>query len=375
MPRKRSMTYRGAGLDYEPIDMFVKMAQTAALRTAHNLDRHGYAEVEDTRTQSAYLIHTPLGYLGHTGEELGTLPVAAQAFYEQTEGKTHCFESVGQGAVAAIVNDLITQNVIPLSVSMNVAAGSSEWFADTRRGSDLINGWRNGCKLARCSWGQGETSALPDLIRPNQVHVTGSGVGLTSKKLLIHSSNIKEGDRIVFFHSSGVHINGVTLARKIARRQKKGYLTKLKSGQTYGDALLEPTNIYVGAIEDCLNNGVEIAYSANMSGHGWRKVMRADAHFTYVIEELPPCPEIFEFIALNGPVSTREMFMVFNNGAGFMVIVPENSLELIAEVFEEHGKSYGFGYTNAGYVMKSKSKKVVIKPRGDLEILPDEPVH
>lgn len=372
---KKSMTYRGAGIDYDPIDMFVHMAQSAARRTAHNIDRHGFKELEKTRTQSSYVIDIVKTCIGHTGEELGTLPLAAQAVYEASKGKSHCFESVGQGAVAAIANDVITQGIIPLSLSMNVAAGNASWFKDTKRGSDLINGWRNGCNLARCSWGQGESSALPGLICKGMVHVTGSGCGTAPKKYLINSSNIRKGHWIIFFHSSGVHINGVTLARKIADKLKDGYMTKLRSGKTYGDALLEPTNIYVGAVEDCINHGVKISYALNLSGHGWRKLMRPSEPFLYVINRLPPQLEIFDFIMEHGPVKLLEMYRVFNNGVGFVLIVPEKSLGKIAEVFAENGKSYGFGYTVAGRVEQSRTKKVLIKPLDHLEILPDNHAH
>ncbi len=127
---------------------------------------------------------------------------------------------------------------------------------------------------------------------------------------------ICHGDMIVLLESSGIHANGLTLARKIAQKWATpdnpfaGYLKVLPTGRTYGEALLDPTHIYVGFVEDCLNDGIDIHYAVNVTGHGWRKFMRATQPFTYVIDKLPEQHSVLDFIQEHGPVEVAERCLV-----------------------------------------------------------------
>ena len=183
-----------------------------------------------------------------------------------------------------IVNDMVTLGALPLAVAMHLGAGSSDWFHDERRAEDLVNGWRKACELARCAWGGGETPTLGGVVEPHAVVLAGSAIGMVKPKERLIRANIQDGDAIVLFESSGIHANGLTLARAIAERAPRGYLTPLRDGRPYGEALLDPTHIYVGVIEDCLTRGIDIHYAVNITGHGWRKLMRAQEPFAYVID-------------------------------------------------------------------------------------------
>lgn len=138
----------------------------------------------------------------------------------------------------------------------------------------------------------------------------------------------------------------------------EGYLTKLSDGRLYGETLLDPTHIYVGLVEDCLNVGVDIHYAVNITGHGWRKLMRATQSFTYVIEMLPTQLPIFDFLQEHGPVDDREAYGNLNMGAGFALYVLDTHADAVIHV----AKQLGLRAFRAGYV-ESGDKKVVIKPK------------
>ena len=197
------------------------------------------------------------------------------------------YDHIAQDTVAMIVNDMVTLGALPLAVAMHLGVGSSDWFKDERRAEDLVDGWRKACQLARCAWGGGETPTLSGVVEAATVVLAGSAIGMVKPKGRLIRANIQHGDAIVLFESSGIHANGLTLARAIAERAPNGYLTPLRDGRPYGEALLDPTHIYVGVIEDCLNRGVDIHYAVNITGHGWRKLMRASDPFAYVVERDP----------------------------------------------------------------------------------------
>ncbi len=216
------------------------------------------------------------------------------AMYRLT-GKSY-YDQIAQDTVAAIVNDMITLGAIPVSLAMHLAVGISDWFNDKERCNDLILGWQKACTIARCRWGGGETPTLKGVVVPDTVLLSGSAWGVVKPKERLITANIQRGDAIILIESSGIHANGLTLARKIAEKLPDGYLTNLDDGRTYGETLLDPTLIYVPLIEDCLNRGISIHYAVNITGHGWRKLMRATQSFTYIIEHLPKQLPIFDFL-------------------------------------------------------------------------------
>lgn len=352
------MTYAGSGVDYGALDPFKRRAQLAGRSTADAIRRLGVAEVEASRGESAYLVETPEGYLAHVEEGLGTKNLVADAMYRLVPARSF-YDHIAQDTVAMIVNDMVTLGALPLAVAMHLGVGSSDWFKDDRRAGDLVDGWRKACQLARCAWGGGETPTLSGVVEPATVVLAGSAIGIIKPKGRLIRGNIQHGDAIVIFESSGIHANGLTLARAIAERAANGYLTPLRDGRPYGEALLDPTHIYVGAIEDCLNRGVDIHYAVNVTGHGWRKLMRAPDNFAYVVEQVPSAQPVFDFIQAIGSVDDTEAYGNFNMGAGFAVYVPEKDVAMVLDV----AKAFPFGALRAGHVETSSTKRVVIRPK------------
>lgn len=355
-----NMTYAGTGVNYDAMDPFKRMAQLAARETACNIQRLNggeFREFEPSRGESAYLIEAANSYFAHVEEGLGTKNLVADAMYALT-GKSYYYE-IAQDTVAMIVNDMATVGASPLSVAMHLAVGDSKWFDDQRRAKDLVEGWKDACDLARCIWGGGETPTLKGVVLPEAVVLAGSAIGVVSHKARLITDRIEHGDAIVIIESSGIHANGLTLARRIADNLPEGYLTRLPNGRTYGETLLDPTHIYVGLIEDFLDAGIDIHYAVNITGHGWRKLMRAVRPFTYVINRLPHPQRIFEFIQKHGPVDDMEAYGNLNMGAGFALYVPIKYVDRIVW----KAKTLGLRAFIAGHI-EDGEKKVVIQPKG-----------
>jgi phosphoribosylformylglycinamidine cyclo-ligase len=133
--------------------------------------------------------------------------------------------------------------------------------------------------------------------------------------------SLQAGDAIVLLASSGIHANGVSLARKLAERLPEGYATRLPDGQLFGEALLAPTVLYAGVTEALARAGIVPHYSANITGHGWRKLMRHPGAFTYRMHQLPKVPTVLEFIQAHAPLDDREAYGNLNMGAGFALYV------------------------------------------------------
>ena len=353
------MTYAGSGVDYGALDPFKRRAQLAGRSTADVIRRLGVSEVEMSRGESAYLVETPESYLAHVEEGLGTKNLVADAMYRLVPGRSY-YDHIAQDTVAMIVNDMVTLGALPLAVAMHLGVGSSDWFKDERRASDLVDGWTTACQLARCAWGGGETPTLGGIVDVATVVLAGSAIGMVKPKGRLIRANVKHGDAIILFESSGIHANGLTLARAIAERAPNGYLTPLRDGRPYGEALLDPTHIYVGVVEDCLNRGVEIHYAVNVTGHGWRKLMRASEPFAYVIERVPTPHPVFDFIQAIGGVDDGEAYGNFNMGAGFAIYVPESDVATVVDI----AKGFPFAALHAGHVESSATKRVVITPKG-----------
>lgn len=353
------MTYAGVGVDYEAMDPFKRLAQLAGRETAKNILRLGFSEVEMSRGESAYLMDAGDHYVAHVEEGLGTKDLVADAMYRST-AKSY-YDRIAQCTVAMIVNDMITLGALPLSVAMHLAVGASSWFSDGNRCNDLIGGWKKACDLARCTWGGGETPTLKDIVHPDTAVLSGSAVGVVKpKSRLINAANIQHGDAIVIIGSSGIHANGLTLAREIAGKLPNGYLSKLGDGRLYGEALLDPTTIYVPLVEDCFNEGVEIHYAVNITGHGWRKLMRATQPFAYIIDHIPAPHPVFSFIQEHGPVDDKEAYANLNMGAGFALYVRDIDVRKVLTT----AHFLGMSALQAGTIESSKVKRVIIHPLG-----------
>lgn len=371
MNQATNLTYTDAGVNYKNLDPFKRASQIAARETSFVTEQFGCVELEWSRGESVYLFTLPDGrVIGHTEEGLGTKSIDALEMYKLT-GLPY-FSRVSQDTVAMIVNDMATVGMQPMSIAMHLAVGDDEVLKDPMLVNDLVDGWKQACLMANAAWGGGETPTLKGIVKPGQILLSGSAVGyVTDEDDLWHPENIEDGNVIVIIESSGIHANGLSLARKIITdRMPQKYLTRLSSGRYIGDVLLDPTHIYVPLVMDCVDSGLFVNYSVNITGHGWAKFMRAEQPFEYVIQAMPEEQELFRVLQAYGNVEEKEMYKTFNMGAGFAFFVEEEHADdVIAKA-----KARGFRAFRAGYISAAKKKRVVIEPKGivfteeDLEI-------
>jgi phosphoribosylformylglycinamidine cyclo-ligase len=343
-------------VDYDTADPAKVLAQKEGQATATNMP-FGFQEVEGTRGESAYVFDMGDMYGALVQEGLGTKSLIAQSIYAST--RKSFFAEVAQDTVATFVNDLISVGATPVVTNAYWSSSSYAWLADKKLTTDFIKGWRQACDQANIVWGGGETQSLPGIIEDGALELAGSAFGIIKdKKRLVSEKNLSAGDIIVLIESSGVHANGISLTREIAKNLPDSYQTKLPSGKTYGEILLTPTHLYACLIDQLFAAGLDIHYLSNITGHGWRKLMRATAEFSYVMHEIPPASEIFEFIAEQSGNDENEMYGNYNMGAGYAVYLPKTE----AIKAQKIAKNLGLNAWLAGRVEKGP-KQVVIKPK------------
>jgi phosphoribosylformylglycinamidine cyclo-ligase len=354
---QRKLTYKQSGVDYDKIDPLKVMAQKAARQTAQNLLAAGFQEVEASRGESAYVIDLGEFYLATITECLGTKSLVADEMRALT-GKTY-YDAIAQDTIAMAVNDLITVGARPLTLHAYWATGGSGWFTDMQRIEELLSGWQQACDLAGVSWGGGETPSLSGVVEPGAIDLAASCTGIIKpKERLSLGQDLQPGDAIVLLESSGIHANGLTLARKLAEQMTDGYATKLVAdGRMYGEALLDPTLIYSPVTEALFEAGVTVRYLSNITGHGWRKLMRHSSAFTYRINAIPPVPPVLQFMVERANLDAKDAYGSLNMGAGFAVFVPKEDTDNAIEISEQLGiKAYPAGTVEEG------AKQVVIEP-------------
>ncbi|MBI1957043.1 MAG: phosphoribosylformylglycinamidine cyclo-ligase, partial [Candidatus Niyogibacteria bacterium] len=296
----------------------------------------------------------PDHYIAHVNEGLGTKDLIADDV-EALTGRCY-YGAIGQDVARSIFHDMITAGAHPFSVEMHLTVGSKWWFEDPRMVSKFTRGFAYACREAGCEWDGGETAILRDITVPGTADISGSAVGIVYPKKRVIEPRIESGDAIVMFAASGIHANSATFMRDIAKQLPRGYRTRVKNSKTFGELLLAPAPNYVAAIEACLDAEVEIHYAVHISGHGWRKLMRLDEPFEYIIETLPPALPLFEFLRTRELVREYDLYADTTAGAGFALYVPQSEIERVIAI----AQSCGIYAWHAGFVRKSAEKRVVI---------------
>ncbi|MBC7236078.1 MAG: phosphoribosylformylglycinamidine cyclo-ligase [Chloroflexi bacterium] len=350
------LDYKRAGVDYSRLDPLKVMAQQAARDTARHLLNAGFQEVAASRGESAYVIDMGDFYLASITECLGTKSLVADAMRE-IGGRTY-YDQIAQDTIAAAANDLATVGARPLSIHAYWAVGGSEWFDDERRMRDLVQGWKATCDALGAAWGGGETPSLAGIVQSGTIDLAASCVGIIRpKEHLVLGEALRPGDAIVLLASSGIHANGLTLARKLAERLPQGYATPLPEGRLYGEALLDATTLYSPVVQALLAAGIDIHYMANITGHGWRKIMRHPAAFTYRIASLPPVPPVLRFLAQQAGLGPDEAYGTLNMGAGYALFLAAEDAQRAIEISQAQSvPAYLAGRVESG------PRRVLIEP-------------
>jgi len=353
-----TLSYQQAGVDYDLIDPLKVAAQRAAAATGAHLNAHGFNEVAASRGESAYVVDVGPFYIASIVECLGSKALVADEMARLT-GKSY-YDGIAQDTIAMAINDLITVGATPLIVQAYWAAGGSDWFADGERARALVAGWKKACDTCGVAWGGGETPALAGIVESGRIDLAASCTGLINpKERLSVGDKLGPGDTIVLLASSGIHANGLSLARKLVERLPQGYLTPVTPGLAYGEALLAPTLLYSPITEALYEDGITPHYCANITGHGWRKLLRHPAAHTYRIHTVPDVPPVLKFIQHHAQQDDHEAYSTLNMGAGFALFVrAEHAVRTVAVARDQGMAAIVAGQVEAG------PKKLVIEPLG-----------
>ncbi|MDH3678304.1 MAG: phosphoribosylformylglycinamidine cyclo-ligase, partial [Nitrosopumilus sp.] len=240
------------------------------------------------------------------------------------------YNTIGIDCVAMNVNDIICIGATPISFVDYIAANKNDQLIFKK----IVEGLVTGAKKSAMPIVGGETAIMPDVITGKgfSFDLAGMVVGLVSKKNMVLGNKIKTGDIIIGAKSSGIHSNGYSLARK-ALLTKYTVKDKIKGVGILGNALLEPTEIYVKPvlemIQKCKVNGL-----AHITGGAFTKLLRLK-NIGFEIDSLPKIPPIIGLIEEQG-VKPEEMYKTFNMGVGFCVIAPKDQVNQIKSIFKKH---------------------------------------
>jgi phosphoribosylformylglycinamidine cyclo-ligase len=329
-------SYRAAGVDYDALDAGKRAAMTMALSTSSLLEAHAGRAIDASRGEPAFVFEFDGRSFAFVVEGLGTKSVIARHVLEQ-QGVNR-FDDVAYDTVAAILNDLCCVGALPLVVNAYFATGSSAWYRQEDRSHALLEGWQSACLHAGCTWGGGESPSLSGLLNEDDIELAGAAVGVVPEgHAPLLGEKLAPGDEIVLVSSSGLHANGASLARLIAGRLPDGYATPLANGETFGEALLAPSLMYVGLISDLLTAGAPVHYLSHITGHGLLKLMRPSRELTYRIDRLPAVPPVLSFLCEQAQLDAPASYTTFNMGAGFAIYCAAGAGEQVVAAAAKRG--------------------------------------
>jgi phosphoribosylformylglycinamidine cyclo-ligase len=241
------------------------------------------------------------------------------------------FDTIGLDLIGMNANDVICVGADPIALLDYIAVE----HADADMLEQIGIGLKEGAEQARIEIPGGELAVLPDLIRghpsPNGFDLVGFCVGLVDLDAIVTGARIEPGDALIGIPSSGIHSNGLSLARRALPD-----LDEQVGAATVGELLLEPTVIYVRAIRELLSSDVDVRGLAHITGEGFLNLLRLEAEVGYLIDEPLPVPEVFTLIAERGGVEPAELYEVFNMGCGFCCVVPAAEADRAVELLSAH---------------------------------------
>ena len=258
-------------------------------------------------------------------------------------------DTVGIDCVAMCVNDIACAGGEPLFFLDYIACGKNI----PEKIASIVSGVAEGCRQSRAALIGGETAEHPGLMPEEEYDLAGFAVGVVDEKDLIDGKNIKSGDVILGIASSGVHSNGFSLIRKIfvmTTESLNTYYDEL--GKTLGEALIEPTKIYVKALKNVKEAGVVIKGCSHITGGGFYENiprMLPDGVTAVIEKGSYPIPPIFELMRKEGNLEEKVMYNTYNMGLGMVLAVaPENAQKAIEAIEAAGDKAYVVGKIQDG---------------------------
>jgi len=271
------------------------------------------------------------------------------------------YDTVGIDCVAMNANDVICVGAEPVAMTDYIAVD----VASDRLLEEIGKGLLEGARQANIAIPGGEISQIAEIIRSVRqdygFDLVGTCVGVVAPDAVLTGGDIAEGDVIIGLASSGIHANGLSLARRVLFEGGFGPEQRVPEfGRTAGEELLEPTRIYVRPVMQMLQEALPLKALAHITSVGFLNLTRLSESARFVIDYLPETPPIFSMIQRMGPVPREEMFRVYNMGVGFCVIVaPEEADRVLQIVRDADCEAWPIGHCVA-----DSEKRVWLKPAG-----------
>jgi len=274
------------------------------------------------------------------------------------------YDTIGIDCVAMNVNDLICLGAEPLSLVDYIALEEQDpAFLEA-----LARGLHEGARQAGVAIVGGEVAQLPEIIkgqRPGRgFDLAAAAVGIVPLDRLILGQDVRPGDALVGLASSGIHSNGLTLARRVlfGERGLDPLAPHHELGRSMAEELLEPTRIYVTPVLETLRSGLHVKALFHITGEGFLNLTRHRSEVDWDIDHLPETPPIFSLIQRYGQISDREMYATFNMGTGFCLAVPPDEVGRLVEIAQRHEIDALLMGRAAPQV--GPRRRVVIEPKG-----------
>lgn len=258
-------------------------------------------------------------------------------------------DTIGIDAVAMCVNDVACAGGEPLFFLDYIACGKNY----PEKIATIVKGVAEGCKQSEAALIGGETAEHPGLMPEDEYDLAGFAVGVVDRKDLITGENIKPGDTLVAIASSGVHSNGFSLVRKVFEMTKESLNTYYDElGKTLGEALIEPTRIYVKALKAVKNAGVTVKGCSHITGGGfYENIPRMLPEGINAKIELSSyeLPAIFKLLQKTGNIADQMMYNTFNMGVGMVLAIDSADVDKTIAALESTGdKAWVIGTCEAG---------------------------
>lgn len=324
------LTYSEAGVDVDRGNALVNAIKPAVRSTARpgaNAEIGGFGGVFDL---AAAGFRDPLLVAANDG--VGTkVKIAIETGIHRT---------VGIDLVAMCVNDLVVQGAEPLFFLDYYAAGRLE----PAIGAEIIEGIAEGCRNAGCALIGGESAEMPGLYAPGDYDLAGFAVGAVERDVLLPRNDLAAGDVLIGLAASGVHSNGFSLVRRLVADRGLGWerIAPYDGERTLGEALLEPTRIYVRSALSVIRQTGAIKALSHITGGGLTENLPRVLPETLAAEidlgAIPPLP-VFGWIKQEADLEQAEMLRTFNCGVGMVAIVPAGAADSVLSAFRQAGET------------------------------------
>ena len=320
----KHLTYRDAGVDIDAGDALVDRIKPLALRTMRPEVLGGIGGF-GALFEVSKKYKNPVMVSGTDG--VGTkLKLAFRM-------KKH--DTVGIDLVAMSVNDILVSGAEPAFFLDYFACGK----LDVGVAADVVKGIAEGCEQAGCALIGGETAEMPGMYDPNEYDLAGFAVGLVDKDKIIDGTKVAVGDVVIGLASSGLHSNGFTLVRKVIATSGADLFEPFEGDNTLGQALLEPTRIYVKPVLATLAK-VEVKGLAHITGGGLKEnIPRVlpEGVAARIDSSRWTMPWVFRWLRKMGNIEDAEMHRTFNCGIGMVMVVSKKNVAAAIESLTAHG--------------------------------------